>query len=189
MVDGGFRFDREGTCRARARVGVYPGTFDPMHNGHMDIIRARPRCWSTADRRVARSMPARTRSSRWRSGSAWSRRRWRPLERRGNGTRIEVQAVRDPADAFRGRERAPTSSSAACARSPTSSTSSRWRPTTSGLNPKIETVFLMASETNQFISSRFVKEIHELERRRLQLCQAAGTAEARPKRPRALAAT
>ena len=27
------------------------------------------------------------------------------------------------------------------------------------LNPEIETVFLMASETQQFISSRFVKEI------------------------------
>lgn len=31
------------------------------------------------------------------------------------------------------------------------------------LYPKIETVFLMASETNQFISSRFVKEIHLLD--------------------------
>ena len=28
--------------------------------------------------------------------------------------------------------------------------------------PRIETVFLMASETSQFISSRFVKEIHNL---------------------------
>ncbi|MGB2097844.1 MAG: pantetheine-phosphate adenylyltransferase, partial [Candidatus Puniceispirillales bacterium] len=30
------------------------------------------------------------------------------------------------------------------------------------LNPNIETVFLMASETNQFISSRMVKEIAQL---------------------------
>ena len=30
------------------------------------------------------------------------------------------------------------------------------------LNPNIETVFLMASETNQFISSRMVKEIVQL---------------------------
>jgi pantetheine-phosphate adenylyltransferase len=30
------------------------------------------------------------------------------------------------------------------------------------LNPDIETVFLMASERSQFISSRFVKEIHKL---------------------------
>jgi pantetheine-phosphate adenylyltransferase len=30
------------------------------------------------------------------------------------------------------------------------------------LNPGIETVFLMASERSQFISSRFVKEIHRL---------------------------
>jgi len=32
----------------------------------------------------------------------------------------------------------------------------------SRLNPKIETVFLMASDRNQFISSRFVKEIGRL---------------------------
>ena len=30
------------------------------------------------------------------------------------------------------------------------------------LNPEIETVFLMSSESHQFISSRFVKEIGEL---------------------------
>jgi pantetheine-phosphate adenylyltransferase len=30
------------------------------------------------------------------------------------------------------------------------------------LNPKIETMFLMASERHQFISSRFVKEICRL---------------------------
>jgi pantetheine-phosphate adenylyltransferase len=30
------------------------------------------------------------------------------------------------------------------------------------LSPDIETVFLMASERSQFISSRFVKEIHKL---------------------------
>jgi pantetheine-phosphate adenylyltransferase len=30
------------------------------------------------------------------------------------------------------------------------------------MNPAVETVFLMASETNQFISSRFVKEIARL---------------------------
>ena len=32
----------------------------------------------------------------------------------------------------------------------------------SRLNSNIETVFLMASETNQFVASRFVKEIHSL---------------------------
>jgi len=30
------------------------------------------------------------------------------------------------------------------------------------LNPEVETVFLMASESHQFISSRFVKEIAQL---------------------------
>ena len=37
------------------------------------------------------------------------------------------------------------------------------------LDQDIETVFLMASETNQFIASRFVKEIARAGRRRLLL--------------------
>ena len=30
------------------------------------------------------------------------------------------------------------------------------------LNPKIETIFLMSSDNNSFISSNFVKEVHKL---------------------------
>ena len=30
------------------------------------------------------------------------------------------------------------------------------------LNPEIETIFLMSSERNSFISSNFVKEVHKL---------------------------
>ena len=53
------------------RVGLYPGTFDPVTNGHLDMIgraRRHPRqAWSWA----WRSTPARARCSRSRSGWSW----------------------------------------------------------------------------------------------------------------------
>ena len=52
------------------------------------------------------------------------------------------------------------------------------------LDPQIETMFLMASERHQFISSRFVKEIAQLGRRHLELRPVVDAgAHARP-RPR-----
>jgi cytidyltransferase-like protein len=52
------------------RVGLYPGTFDPVTNGHLDVI---GRAARLVDRLVVGVAinTARARSSRWRSGSSW----------------------------------------------------------------------------------------------------------------------
>ncbi len=140
-------------------VGVYPGTFDPITNGHIDIINRAAGIVDrlvvgvasnsgkgplfTTDERVAlvreeiQSIVARTGT---------------PIEVRPFDTLL-IQLARD-VDArviFRGLRAVSDFD---------------YEFQMAGMNYRldhtIETVFLMASETHQFISSRFVKEIARL---------------------------
>ncbi|MBM3547422.1 MAG: pantetheine-phosphate adenylyltransferase [Alphaproteobacteria bacterium] len=141
------------------RVGVYPGTFDPVTDGHMDIIR---RATSICDHLIVGC--ARNAGK----GPLFS------LEERAAMVREEIQDL--------GPERAKKIEVVAFetlliefARSVGASFVIRGLRAVSDfeyefqmvgmnsrLNPEIETVFLMASETVHFISSRFVKEIGAL---------------------------
>lgn len=144
---------------AEPRTGVYPGTFDPVTNGHIDII---GRASFVVDRLVVgvASNPGKQplfdldeRVEMLRDESARIGRR--------NGCVIEVlpfstllmnfvaevggtiilrglRAVSDFEYEFQ-----------------MGSMNAR-------LNPNVETVFLMASENHQFIASRFVKEVARL---------------------------
>lgn len=140
-------------------VGVYPGTFDPITNGHMDIINRAAGIVDrlvvgvasnsgkgplfTTDERVAlvreeiQSIVARTGT---------------PIEVRPFDTLL-IQLARD-VDArviFRGLRAVSDFD---------------YEFQMAGMNYRldsgVETVFLMASERHQFISSRFVKEIARL---------------------------
>ncbi len=148
------------TDRARGfSVGVYPGTFDPITNGHIDIIN---RAAGIVDRLVvgvasnSGKGPLFTTDER----VALVREEIQPIVAR-TGTQIEVrpfdtlliQLARD-VDArviFRGLRAVSDFD---------------YEFQMAGMNYRldhtIETVFLMASETHQFISSRFVKEIARL---------------------------
>jgi pantetheine-phosphate adenylyltransferase len=141
------------------RIGIYPGTFDPITNGHADIIRRAIRIVDRLVIGVARN-----------DGKG-------PLF----ATDERVEIVRDEVahlengDAERITVRAFDSLLVNFAQSVGASVVIRGLRAVSDfeyefqmagmnarLNPEIETVFLMASDRFQFISSRFVKEIGAL---------------------------
>jgi pantetheine-phosphate adenylyltransferase len=141
------------------RVGVYPGTFDPIHNGHLDIIR---RATKVVDRLVLAVAvnvgkdPLLPLDERVRlvehEAEAMMREdrvngceiRVSPFERllvdfaQSMGATLLIRGLRAVSD-FEYEFQMAANNTRLC--------------------PQIETVFLTASETNQFTSSRFVKEI------------------------------
>jgi len=141
------------------RTGVYPGTFDPPTNGHMDIICRATRVVDklivavavnagkeplfTLDERVA-MVEAELATAKLQSGVEVV---VRPFDNllvefvADMGASIIVRGLRAVSDFEYEFQMAGMNSR---------------------LSPSLETVFLMASDKNQFISSRFVKEIGRL---------------------------
>ncbi len=141
------------------RIALYPGTFDPVTNGHLDII---GRAARLVDRLVVgvainigkgplfeleervRLVQAEVAPIAARNGAAIEVRPFQGLlvqYAREIGARMIIRGLRAVADfdyefQMVGMNRR--------------------------LDQEIETVFLMASETNQFIASRLVKEIARL---------------------------
>ncbi len=141
------------------RTGLYPGTFDPVTNGHIDVIgRAAMLC----DRLVVGVsintgkgplFPLEERVELVRAETA-------PIAAR-TGCRVDVLPFQGLLIAF-----AREVGAAMIVRGLRAVSDFDYEFQMAGMNhrldPAIETVFLMASETNQFISSRFVKEIAQL---------------------------
>lgn len=138
------------------RTGVYPGTFDPITNGHLDIIA-----------RAARIMPRLVIGVAVNAGKG----PLFPLDERvalvraetervarANGTEIVVTSFDSLLVAF-----ARGVGATVILRGLRAVSDFDYEFQMAGMNyrlaPDIETVFLMASERHQFISSRFVKEI------------------------------
>ena len=140
-------------------IGVYPGTFDPVTNGHLDIIERAARILDRLAVGVAMNAG---------KGPLF------PLEER-------VELVRAETDAIAGRtgtqvEVVPFEGlligfahqvgANVIIRGLRAVSDFDYEFQMAGMNhrldPGVETVFLMASETHQFISSRFVKEIARL---------------------------
>ena len=140
-------------------VGLYPGTFDPVTNGHLDIIGRGARICSRLVVGVAINIG---------KGPLF------PLDERVELVRAETEAITartgTPIEVvpFEGLliEFARQIGARMIIRGLRAVTDFDYEFQMTGMNrpldPEIETVFLMASETNQFISSRFVKEIAHL---------------------------
>lgn len=142
------------------RIGVYPGTFDPITNGHADIIR---RAAGVVDRLVvavainAGKNPLFTHDERvdmvrqeiaaMTENGVAARTEVRPFDNLlmdftvSIGARVIIRGLRAVSDFEYEFQMAGMNAR---------------------LNPLVETVFLMASDRHQFISSRFVKEIGRL---------------------------
>mgnify|MGYP000100154802 CR=1 FL=1 len=139
-------------------VGVYAGTFDPITNGHMDIIpRAATHLVDKLILAVARNpgkVPLFT------------------LEERVAMVQVEVDATEfadrvdvEPFDTLL-TDFAQSHGANVLIRGLRAVSDFEYEFQMAGMNarldPGVETVFLMASDRHQFISSRFVKEIGRL---------------------------
>jgi pantetheine-phosphate adenylyltransferase len=143
----------------KPRVGIYPGTFDPITNGHTDIIRRAVRVVDRLIIGVARNDgkgPLFATDER----VAIVRDEIAHLDN-GDALRIEVRAFDTLLMHF-----AEEVGASVILRGLRAVSDFEYEFQMAGmnarLNPQIETVFLMASDRYQFISSRFVKEIGAL---------------------------
>ena len=144
---------------AELRIGLYPGTFDPITNGHVDII-------SRAARLVDRLVVGVAMNAG--KGPIFSIEERADLVRAEiagiaakSGTEIEVRPFETLLIAF-----AKEVGAKMIVRGLRAVSDFDYEFQMAGMNyrldPGIETVFLMASEHHQFISSRFVKDIAAL---------------------------
>tara|TARA_R110000782_G_scaffold809_6_gene2748 strand:- start:44 stop:562 length:519 start_codon:yes stop_codon:yes gene_type:complete len=139
--------------------GVYPGTFDPVTKGHMDII--------TRGARVVDELVVAVAVNAGKGPLFTLEERVAMLEAEiaaldpGIAARVEVKPFDNLLMEFVGQVGASL-----IVRGLRAVSDFEYEFQMAGmnarLNPKVETVFLMASERHQFISSRFVKEIGSL---------------------------
>ncbi len=147
-------------AKPQPRIAIYPGTFDPITNGHMDMIRRATRVADHLIVAVARNagknplLAVDERLELVRAEIA-------DLDRPGEGRRVEARPFDNLLMHF-------AQSVGACiiVRGLRAVSDFEYEFQMAGMNarldPNVETVFLMASESHQFISSRFVKEIGRL---------------------------
>ena len=143
----------------RERAGVYPGTFDPVTNGHLDIIGRAARLLDRLVVGVAENAG---------KGPLF------PVEERVELVRAEAAEIGARTGAaievvsFDGLlvEFARNAGAGMIVRGLRAVSDFDYEFQMAGMNarlaPEVETVFLAASERHQFISSRFVKEIARL---------------------------
>jgi pantetheine-phosphate adenylyltransferase len=145
---------------AKPRVAIYPGTFDPITNGHMDMIRRATRLADHLIVAVARNagknplLGVDERVDLVRAEIA-------ELDRPAEGRRVEARPFDNLLMHF-----AQSVGATMIVRGLRAVSDFEYEFQMAGMNarldPNVDTVFLMASESHQFISSRFVKEIGRL---------------------------
>lgn len=142
--------------RKPARIGLYPGTFDPVTNGHLDVIARAARLLDKLVVGVAINTG---------KGPMFS------LEERAEMVQAEIASIADKNGMsievmpFEGLliDFARKIGASMIVRGLRAVTDFDFEFQMAGMNyrmaPDVETVFLMASERHQFIASRLVKEV------------------------------
>jgi pantetheine-phosphate adenylyltransferase len=139
-------------------IGVYPGTFDPITLGHLDIIRRAAR---VVDRLIVAVAGNAGKGPLFNVGERLEMVRDELQHLDNNGAHLEAQTFDNLLMHFCQEVGAKI-----IVRGLRAVSDFEYEFQMAGMNTRldanIETVFLMASERQQFISSRFVKEIGRL---------------------------
>ena len=140
------------------KIGVYPGTFDPMTNGHIDIVK---RSLKIVDKLI---ISVADNVNKIALLSIEERKSIINNDIRKNNIEIiniEIKTVTGLLTDF-----AKTNHAICIIRGLRAVSDFEYEFQMTGmnyqLNPDIETIFLMSSDKNSFISSNFVKEVHKL---------------------------
>ena len=140
-----------------SKVGIYPGTFDPLTFGHIDIVK---RSLKIVDKLIIGVADNKNKTSLL---SIEDRKNIIScdLNSNFNNNNISVKTINGLLTDF-AREKNVT----CIIRGLRAVSDFEYEFQMTGmnyqLNPEIDTIFLMSSDKNSFISSNFVKEVHKL---------------------------
>jgi pantetheine-phosphate adenylyltransferase len=144
---------------AKLRVGIYPGTFDPITKGHMDIIR---RAAALVDRLVVAVAGNQSKGPLFNAEERVAMVEAEVAPLRAEGREVEVCAFDNLLIHF-ARQSGATVLIRGLRAVSDFEYEFQMATMNARLDPDIETVFLSASERQQFIASRLVKEIARLD--------------------------
>ena len=140
------------------RTALYPGTFDPITNGHLDII---TRALSLCDRLVVGVADSAGKGPMFTAAERVALVQAEIAPLLAEGKQVEVVSFGTLLMHF-----AKSLNAAMIVRGLRAVSDFEYEFQMAGMNarldPSVQTVFLMASDRHQFISSRFVKEIGRL---------------------------
>ena len=140
------------------KLGVYPGTFDPLTFGHLDLIR---RSLKIVDRLIIGIANNNNKTPLFSLDDRKSIIETDLKNNFSNLKNITIERIDGLLTDFAQKNKATCIIRGLRA---VSDFEYEFQMTgmNSQLNPEIETIFLMSSDKNSFISSNFVKEVHKL---------------------------